>query len=413
MRYRLLMSGVVSLSVLAGVASAEPLQINPYPEQLPIAKMPAEVIDPAPQVDMQAEPEVAMPLPALEPIDAPAQAVFEGISEPAPSKPVIQKKVLAENVYIPKPGDAYFDPPSEDVLAPVMSQEPVQAQAPLSEPIEMGDVGLRPEDTYEPDVQIVEVQPITRVKAQHTTQNVNQDLAPGQSVPLAAQTRQVEIEVVDQTQPTSPASGPLQVRMSDDFEDLSAPLDMNASGEPYSKPIDIADVQPQQDAEDDLDVVVLDGKPDDMDEQDVVVLGPDDQKTQALAAEDAAKIETAAAPIETPVETIAWGVQQQNVSSGEIAAWHALPGTDVRAILEGWSNEAGVRMIWDSHTEYSILSKFTARGDYTDAVQGLLDQYAQSEVRPVATLHVDAQSGEKTLVIRDLDGVHDGAHDGA
>lgn len=438
MRYRFLLSGVVSLSVLSGVALAEPLSINPYPEKLPIApaeafevETPQEELAPLPPLELEPFPvesvESSPEQPLSEPISMPQQeavAVAPAPVEMAP-KPVVppavpkivkRKAVLADNVYVPQPGDAYFDPPSADLLAPVMSEDMAAFSEPLSEPIEMDDTALRPEDTYEPEVQIVEVAPITRVNTpQQPVRQVMPTaelqmaksggaLAPGQSVPLAAETTQADIQVVDQTQ-AAVQTDSLQVRMSDDFEDLTTPSAMPASqvfDEPLSEPIEMAEVQAFSQDEEGLDVAVLDGQPDEVIEQDVVVIGSAadvSSDEQSMQAEQVAKIESAAAPI----ETIAWGVNQQNGMDDDFA-WHAMPGTDVHSILQVWSDEAGVEMIWDSRTEYSILSKFTARGDYTSAVQGLLDQYSQSDVRPVATLHINEENGQKTLVIRDLDG---------
>ena len=84
--------------------------------------------------------------------------------------------------------------------------------------------------------------------------------------------------------------------------------------------------------------------------------------------------------------------------------WRALEGANIRQVLSEWSRLEGAKLVWDNEDAFAVLQSFELRGPFHSAVKNLLDQYQGDEVRPVATLHVDPQSGEKTLVVRVLNG---------
>ena len=85
-------------------------------------------------------------------------------------------------------------------------------------------------------------------------------------------------------------------------------------------------------------------------------------------------------------------------------AWNALEGANIERVLTEWSNMEGVELIWNNENKFAVLESFDMETSYEQAVQSLLDQYKEDQVRPVARLHVSPESGQKTLVVEVLSG---------
>ncbi len=104
-------------------------------------------------------------------------------------------------------------------------------------------------------------------------------------------------------------------------------------------------------------------------------------------------------------EEITWASARPEAAAAMKAAtmdgaWNADEGASVRDVLSSWSSRAGVRLIWENSRQFEVREPVDQGGAYEAAVQALLDQYADDGVRPLATLHLDPQSGERALVIR-------------
>jgi len=85
------------------------------------------------------------------------------------------------------------------------------------------------------------------------------------------------------------------------------------------------------------------------------------------------------------------------------ADWNALEGNSVRQVLEVWTREADVELMWRSDNDFAVLNPFVMRSTFERAVQKLLDQYQDNQVRPVATLHIDPDLGTKILLVREIE----------
>lgn len=84
--------------------------------------------------------------------------------------------------------------------------------------------------------------------------------------------------------------------------------------------------------------------------------------------------------------------------------WNSFAGANVRETLDVWSKDAGVELIWaDYDTEFDVRDTLTLETTYEAAVQALLEQYDDARIRPVGSLHVDPDSGVRTLLIQILD----------
>lgn len=89
-----------------------------------------------------------------------------------------------------------------------------------------------------------------------------------------------------------------------------------------------------------------------------------------------------------------------SVDEFPVKTWEAFSGSNIREVLSSWSQEADVQLIWALQKEFSVLESFNVSGHYTKAVQDLLEQYQQAEMRPVGTLHIHPETGERVLVVR-------------
>lgn len=82
------------------------------------------------------------------------------------------------------------------------------------------------------------------------------------------------------------------------------------------------------------------------------------------------------------------------------ATWRGLEGASLRSLLEEWTDKAGVDLVWDMDQMIELKESVKMQGSFTDAVAGVLQQYAGDPLRPVAQLNNDPMTRQKTLIIR-------------
>lgn len=91
------------------------------------------------------------------------------------------------------------------------------------------------------------------------------------------------------------------------------------------------------------------------------------------------------------------------VATSSASGWSAAKGADLRSVLNGWAQQEGVQIIWQTSAGMpSVKSVIRQSGSFESAVQALLDQYADDSRRPVAQLNIDPVTKKRTLSI-DLD----------
>lgn len=79
--------------------------------------------------------------------------------------------------------------------------------------------------------------------------------------------------------------------------------------------------------------------------------------------------------------------------------WTADQGESVYSILQQWSRDAGVDLVWNSQFLVDVRKPLSVSGAYEDAVSLLLEQYSGLRAGVSGTLHIDDVSGRKTLII--------------
>lgn len=257
---------------------------------------------------------------------------------------------------VPQPGDPYFDPPSQDRLMVVVEDEPAQEVLEFDVSREI------------PDESVARSSEVRRGA-------LSGDLNKGNAV------AEVQGEPYE----------PLVVRMSDHIgggvsvsEDEPILLVPSSFKDPL-----VEEVLAAENTVSAKEAPVLD------------VLPPVFEKPEEIIVWNGGRV-----PVNTPIPVVdfepASGTEQVDVV--EEGQWRALEGQNIRQTLEQWSQAADVALIWDNANAFAVLEPFEIRGDYEQAVQMLLDQYMRSEVRPVATLHLDQESQQKTLVVRIVEG---------
>jgi len=84
-------------------------------------------------------------------------------------------------------------------------------------------------------------------------------------------------------------------------------------------------------------------------------------------------------------------------------SWVATKGESVRHILERWSRQAQVDLIWQGRDSDILVVRegLSMQGSFENAVRAMLDQgFAGGRGRPKAVLHVNPHTGQKTMVVR-------------
>ena len=296
--------------------SAEPIRINPYPEQ---EAAQAE----APEAEVQQQP-------ATVETEIIIEATLDPVIEEAAPAPAIQPAQKSLSAYkIPQPGDSYFDAPSQD--ADFVSVD-------VAEDTEMAFVPAMEEPSLEPAYEREPENLRVRMSESFDEMVVNQ---PFNDTP-AEEVASLPPPVVLEPQPT-PAPEPERIAW---FSSRQAPQ------------TNIKQVTETRD--DGLVRIALN----------------DSARTDELLSEEA--------------------------PAGQ--KWRALEGANIRQVLKQWAQMEGAKLVWDNQDAFAVLQGFEVRGPFHSAVKSLLDQYQNNQVRPVATLHVDPQTSQQTLVIRVLDG---------
>lgn len=80
--------------------------------------------------------------------------------------------------------------------------------------------------------------------------------------------------------------------------------------------------------------------------------------------------------------------------------WNALQGTSLRDILDQWSKNTGIRVVWDSEDTFPLPESVQEEGKFEDAVAKVLAQYRDRSIRPSAQLNEDPETGEKALIVK-------------
>ncbi len=87
-------------------------------------------------------------------------------------------------------------------------------------------------------------------------------------------------------------------------------------------------------------------------------------------------------------------------SAASQSRFRALGGANLRDVLELWSKETGVKVLWQAEEAFGVKESISLESSYENAVRALLEQYDHEQVRPVGEVYRDQVSGQNVLVIK-------------
>lgn len=86
--------------------------------------------------------------------------------------------------------------------------------------------------------------------------------------------------------------------------------------------------------------------------------------------------------------------------SAEKPHWFAPVGASLSEVLQLWTKDEGVKLVWDSGRAFSLKEPVAQAGKFEDAVMKALSQFDNDKPRPVGQLYADPATGRKVLLIR-------------
>jgi hypothetical protein len=81
--------------------------------------------------------------------------------------------------------------------------------------------------------------------------------------------------------------------------------------------------------------------------------------------------------------------------------WLALSGKTLRSVLQEWSQQAGVSLVWSSDFDYPLQTDIRINGSYPEAVRTLLAGFSKAQPKPTGRLHKNANVGAQPVLIID------------
>lgn len=106
---------------------------------------------------------------------------------------------------------------------------------------------------------------------------------------------------------------------------------------------------------------------------------------------DLAEVKPAPAPV----------VDTQSSGMTTVQEWTAHSGQSLRTILQEWSKQANVSLVWASSYDYPLQTDIRIQGMYPDAVRTLLAGFGKAQPKPIGRLHKNANVGAQPVLIVD------------
>ncbi len=80
--------------------------------------------------------------------------------------------------------------------------------------------------------------------------------------------------------------------------------------------------------------------------------------------------------------------------------WRAIRGANLRSILEIWSKNAQVQLVWSAGQDYSLPESLVFEGTFDEALEKLLSVFPDDDTAPSGHLYRDQETGRNVLIIR-------------
>ncbi|MDB5491171.1 MAG: hypothetical protein JWO78_1020 [Micavibrio sp.] len=79
--------------------------------------------------------------------------------------------------------------------------------------------------------------------------------------------------------------------------------------------------------------------------------------------------------------------------------WRAVKGGDLHDVLSSWTAGAGVKLMWLAQKDFMVQRSLSVSGTFQQAVQQLLEGYANERLRPTGRIYHEPGSTQLVLVI--------------
>jgi len=80
--------------------------------------------------------------------------------------------------------------------------------------------------------------------------------------------------------------------------------------------------------------------------------------------------------------------------------WFGLSGSPLAEVIQVWSEDANIRVIWNSEKNFALKETVSQVGHFEDAVFKALNQYTNDQIRPVGEMYIDPATGQRVLLVR-------------
>ncbi len=89
----------------------------------------------------------------------------------------------------------------------------------------------------------------------------------------------------------------------------------------------------------------------------------------------------------------------------EIRYWQANVNESLKSVLQRWSDQSAVDLVWSAAADYALNEPVGMHGTFSDAVTQLLARYGGADMPPTGKLYPNLPDGPAVLVVRDAGAV--------
>jgi hypothetical protein len=91
---------------------------------------------------------------------------------------------------------------------------------------------------------------------------------------------------------------------------------------------------------------------------------------------------------------------QDVAATGDVSDfWHADQGESLRTVVDTWSKDQNIQVIWQAEGDYVLPKTIHSDGTYQEALAAALESFNNTLPRPVGELHVGQDGAPPTLVV--------------
>ncbi len=90
----------------------------------------------------------------------------------------------------------------------------------------------------------------------------------------------------------------------------------------------------------------------------------------------------------------------QNFPVTPVRNYEVLRGGNLKPVLQRWSVQDNIRLIWDTDETFNIKQTAKFTGTYAEAIQSVLNQFKDDDKKPMAQLNLDPETKSWSLIVK-------------